>query len=104
MESQEIFYPLFRDGCRTCRRSCRMDRTDGCPREGASQNGCSREGACGACSTCGEGEDTLSGYSLAMVYSPIQQFCDLYEPDEGLSRGTVFAALEKPFYGDGRQR
>jgi hypothetical protein len=92
MESQEIFYPLFRDGCRTCRRSCRSERTDGCPAD------------CGDKGTCGEGEDALSGRSLAMVYSPKQPFCDLYEPDEGLSRGTIFAALEKPFCGDGRQK
>ena len=43
----------------------------------------------------------LGAPSLAMVYSPEQAFDGLYEPEEGLSRGTVFIALEKPFFGDG---
>ena len=35
--------------------------------------------------------------SLAMVFSPKQPFTDLYEPMKALSRGTLFAALDKPF-------
>ena len=52
---------------------------------------------------CVSGHDPLAGASLAMVYSPEQAFEDLYEPDEALLRGTVFIALEKPFFGDGRK-
>ena len=37
--------------------------------------------------------------SLAMVYSPKQAFEGLYEPEEALSRGTLFAALDLPFEG-----
>ena len=44
----------------------------------------------------------LSGRSLAMVYSPHQEFQSLYDPREGLCRGTVFCELDKPFYGSGR--
>lgn len=43
--------------------------------------------------------DCLAGKSLAMVYSPYQKFRELYEPEEGLSRGTIFRELDKPFYG-----
>ena len=43
--------------------------------------------------------DCLAGRSLAMVYSPYQQFRELYEPEEGFSRGTIFRELDKPFYG-----
>ena len=44
-------------------------------------------------------DSCLSGRSLAMVYSPCQVFEGIYESDEGLSRGTIFMELEKPFYG-----
>jgi hypothetical protein len=36
------------------------------------------------------------GISLAMVYSPAQEFDDLYDPEEGLYRGTIFVKLDKP--------
>ncbi len=35
--------------------------------------------------------------SLAMVYSPFQEFENLYEPEEALSKGTLFADLYLPF-------
>lgn len=41
----------------------------------------------------------LAGMSLAMVYSPYQEFEALFEPHEGLHAGTIFQALEKPFFG-----
>ena len=37
--------------------------------------------------------------SLAIVYSPQQSFDGLFEPLEALCRGTLFSALDKPFYG-----
>lgn len=43
--------------------------------------------------------DCMTGRSLAMVYSPCQEFEGLYEPMAGLLAGTVFRELEKPFYG-----
>ena len=45
--------------------------------------------------------DCLNGMSLAMVYSPCQEFEDLYDHTEGLKRGTIFRALDKPFNGKG---
>ena len=44
----------------------------------------------------------LEGMSLAMVYSPCQHFEKLYEPMEGLRRGTIFCALDMPFTGNRR--
>lgn len=42
--------------------------------------------------------------SLAMVYAPVQEFTGLYAPAEGLSRGTIFAGLDKPLLvGGGRK-
>ena len=40
-----------------------------------------------------QGEDV----SLAMVYSPYQHWREVYEAEKGLSRGTIFRELDKPF-------
>ena len=38
-------------------------------------------------------------YSLAMVYSPCQEWQNLYCEEEGMMAGTIFKELDKPFYG-----
>lgn len=50
---------------------------------------------------CGEynGGWGLSSYPLAMVYSPLQKFHELYEPEVALERGTLFSELDLPFEG-----
>ena len=90
MEPKEQFYPRFgvssrRTRCACC--ACGEERAEG--------------GEGGA--PCTSGACPLAGFPLAMVYSPEQAFENLYEPDEGLSRGTVFIALDMPFMGDGRK-
>jgi len=60
-----------------------------------------RENAC-ACQTGARNDCILSGKSLASVYSPFQEFHQLYDPREGLCRGTVFCELNKPFCAYGR--
>ena len=42
--------------------------------------------------------------SLAMAYVPFQRFENLYESDKALDRGTLFACLDLPFYGSGKER
>lgn len=37
--------------------------------------------------------------SLAMAYVPMQRFENLYDDEKGFEVGTVFAALDKPFFG-----
>lgn len=37
--------------------------------------------------------------TLAMVYSPLQEFQNLYCEEEALIAGTIFKELDKPFYG-----
>ena len=40
---------------------------------------------------------------LAMAYVPMQKFGKVYEPyeaDVGLSRGTIFPSIDKPFIGE----
>ena len=52
-----------------------------------------------AANNAGERNDCLRGKSLAMVYSPCQEFEDLYDHTEGLKHGTIFRQLDKPFTG-----
>ena len=39
----------------------------------------------------------LENYPLASVYSPIQHWRNLYEPEEALEKGTLFKELDLPF-------
>ena len=50
---------------------------------------------------CGDGEGGwgLHSHPLAMVYSPLHEFRDIYTPDVALDRGTMFAELDLPFEG-----
>lgn len=55
---------------------------------------------------CTLGDEAYSGVagklpvSLAMVYSPEQYWGQLYTPEEGLERGTLFEGLYKPWQPD----
>lgn len=42
------------------------------------------------------GRSPAFGRSLAMVYSPVQEFEDLYDAEQGLHRGTIFRQLDLP--------
>lgn len=90
METNENVFPLFCGGTHSCRQR-RCARAE-IPTPDA--------GGCGDGGDCTTGRDPLAGRPLAMVYAPEQAFDGLYEPEEGLARGTVFAALEMPFEGD----
>ena len=41
----------------------------------------------------------LVGYPLAMMYSPLQEWKNLYDNEMGLSHGTIFKDLDLPFMG-----
>ena len=56
------------------------------------------DGADGGCGN-GVGGFGLYSYPLAMVYSPLQEFRELYDADVALGRGTIFAELDLPFEG-----
>jgi hypothetical protein len=45
------------------------------------------------------GEMPLNSLPLSMSYTPMQQWENLYDPEVGLSRGTLFACLDLPFIG-----
>ncbi|MBQ7968326.1 MAG: spore coat associated protein CotJA [Clostridia bacterium] len=38
-------------------------------------------------------------YKLGMVYSPYQNWQNLYPCDKGFTEGTIFMELNKPFEG-----
>ncbi len=40
--------------------------------------------------------------SLAMVYSPMQLWRDIYDTECALERGTLFAELDKPLLSSGK--
>ena len=50
-----------------------------------------------ACSS--QYNDPLRGMPLAMAYVPWQTWCKTYDPQKGLSCGTIFPPLNLPFYG-----
>ena len=52
---------------------------------------------------CYENESaTLGDKPLAYAYVPVQRWRMLYDPDKGLSRGTIFEELDMPMevYGN----
>lgn len=62
---------------------------------------------CNQCNKCDECTahssshcaDPLSELPLAMAYVPWQHWNEIYELDKGLSVGTIFPELNKPFLG-----
>lgn len=38
-------------------------------------------------------------FPIGMAYVPWQTFKDIYEPEQSLEAGTMFAELDKPFLG-----
>ena len=73
---------------------------------GGRNSGATQSGGCvNSSRTCRNGTaggsfrlPALEGMPLAMVYSPQQKWENVYDPEKGLERGTVFAALDLPFY------
>ena len=53
------------------------------------------------CEPCADiSQFTSQPVSLAMAYVPVQTWTQIYEPDTGLTRGTIFPDLDKPFIGE----
>lgn len=42
----------------------------------------------------------LDDLPLGMAYVPFQKWRELYPPEVGFHRGTIFAELDKPFIGE----
>lgn len=59
-----------------------------------------QKGECGTNGCMNEQKNVapLRGFPLAMVYSPEQEWQETYTPEEALSHGTLFPALNYPWY------
>ena len=63
---------------------------------------------CGTCSCDYNDEAAVCGFGvenavLAAVFAPLNRFDGIYDMDTAFRRGTMFAGLDKPFYGDGKE-
>lgn len=88
-----------------CRSSC-GNQALSCPLQRSSDCGCEQNSGAGRTGDADCDRETDSDHShrsLAMVYSEKQHFSSLYDPKEGLCRGTVFQELNKPFLAYGRK-
>lgn len=47
------------------------------------------------------GAEPIENAVLAMAYVPMQEFSSLYDPQQALDNGTLFADLDKPFLAAG---
>ena len=52
---------------------------------------------------CGEPEGEFPPeMPVGMAYVPMQRWEKIYDSSQALERGTIFKALDKPFYGERR--
>lgn len=47
---------------------------------------------------CSDSVEITGNYSLAMAYVKMQDFDNLFEPEDGFCEGTIFKTLRFPFY------
>lgn len=105
----------------SCNRSCgcenaaeRITENNGCGCNRRTDENARRNNGCGcgcpnqmprreenenSCETPCETHNAEFDFSLAMVYSPSQEFQNLYCEEEALMTGTIFRELDKHFYG-----
>ena len=63
--------------------------------------GCKKAGGCGCMKTdgCDMGTEHVDHMAPGMCYVPWQKWEDIYSPEEGFARGTIFAQLDKSYIG-----
>ena len=63
--------------------------------------GCKKAGGCGCMKTdgCDIGTEHVDHMAPGMCYVPWQKWEDIYSPEEGFARGTIFAQLDKSYIG-----
>lgn len=83
-----------RSSCRGNNQARNIERGCGCNQASEAYE---RENSC-SCEHDNYNNDEFD-YSLAMVYSPHQEWQNIYCEEEGLAAGTIFKELDKPFYG-----
>ena len=100
------------NGCGRGNASDRMTENNGCTCNRSTNENARRNNGCGCGCDCANqtpsreeaenGCETYNAefdYSLAMVYSPHQEFQNLYCEEDALMTGTIFRELDKHFYG-----
>ena len=79
---------------------CSNNTTQSC---GPSGNicGCKKAGGCGCMKTdgCDIGTEHVDHMAPGMCFVPWQKWQDVYSPEEGFARGTIFAQLDKSYIG-----
>lgn len=79
---------------------CSNNTTQSC---GPSGNtcGCKKAGGCGCMKNdgCDIGTEHVDHMAPGMCYVPWQKWEDIYSPEEGFARGTIFAQLDKSYIG-----
>ena len=79
---------------------CSNNTTQSC---GPSGNicGCKKAGGCVCMKTdgCDIGTEHVDHMAPGMCYVPWQKWEDIYSPEEGFARGTIFAQLDKSYIG-----
>ncbi len=62
---------------------------------------CKTAGGCGCMKTdgCDIGTEHVDHMAPGMCYVPWQKWEDIYSPEEGFARGTIFAQLDKSYIG-----
>lgn len=81
-----------RCGCGTVRREERNENSD---RERNTENNDERRRT--TCENC-VNDERMRGFPLAMAYVPWQEWEELYDEDTALTAGTLFRALDLPWY------
>lgn len=63
--------------------------------------GCKKAGGCGCMKNdgCDIGTEHVDHMAPGMCYVPWQKWEDIYSPEEGFARGTIFAQLDKSYIG-----
>lgn len=87
----------------SCMNNNRNMTANGNSRNSSSGNicGCKRAGGCGCMKTdgCDIGTEHVDHMAPGMCYVPWQKWEDIYSPEEGFARGTIFAQLDKSYIG-----
>ena len=83
--------------CRQSRQSCSTCR-DRNTENTESRMGTDYDSGCRDSCISGRSVPLLSGFPLAMVYSPNQEWDGIMEPEEAHAKGTLFSGLVFPWY------
>ena len=87
---------------------CGCGETQGRVRYDGGGQGSHTQDGCGTCGCDRVGNERVCGFGVeggvvAALYVPMQTFDGVYDMTTAMRRGTMFEALDKPFYGDGRE-